>query len=565
MLLRDLQLFPVREIPQQYRRRIAFNATTGALGELSEIIEENGQSASGTQAYQDSLSNIVGFDGTPDGFERPLVNISGDDKKIQPFQYENRDTGLYNFVAVLVANPINDTRSQELRYIVTGYTSQAEQSLFGNLPNDMVLYINEIYGMQTVYDRTPLGERVINPNGFKMVDNLVLSRALATQGYHESSINAITISKTADMIKKMNLNPDEKFMPNEDEIYAPTATAAPTLLAGQLSQPENFVTAISNSYLRTMGMDNELTQVESFFEGTGGSNVESDLNALGVVRNFSNYDLIKAFRQALTNSLGSSADGYNVSSKAQFRLGDLKAAVANPDEIDRQIVASLDLARKLGLGEIEQTDQWIGHNGYSTMGSLVSYELAMQLGAILSRNLVSRVSFDFDNRHSDFLTPAQLTVHSDSIYSLSDRQLPRILAERFERDIHAMFVKVTKHNHIRCAIRVHALLGTVTRVEVLMDGESTKEFFTYASFMSSRLHNGNTTSLAYTGRLANDTSKLMKAIETGYHGHSTASNRSNIITSAPSSPNAFRTGNSLLDDDTPAAGIRLGTGNSLLD
>jgi len=93
MLLRDLQLFPVREIPQQYRRRIAFNATTGALGELSEIIEENGQSASGTQAYQDSLSNIVGFDGTPDGFERPLVNISGDDKNIQPFQYENRTGG----------------------------------------------------------------------------------------------------------------------------------------------------------------------------------------------------------------------------------------------------------------------------------------------------------------------------------------------------------------------------------------------------------------------------------------------------------------------------------------
>lgn len=564
MLLRDLEIFPVREIPSQIRHRIAFNATTGALGELSAIVEQHGQSAIGSQEYTEAMSNIVGFDGTPQGFENPLVNISGDDKNVTQFQYESRDTGVYNFVAVLVANPINDTRSQELRYIVTGYTSQAEASLFGNLPDDMVLYINDIYGLNTVYDRSPLGERILNPNGFKMVDNFVLSKALAVENYHETSINAITVSKSADMIRKLNLNSDEKFVPNGNEVFAPTTTSAPTLLAGQLTRPENFITAISNSHLRTMGMDNELTQVESFFDGTGGSNIESDLNSLGVVRNFSNYELVKAFRQALTAGVGNSADGFNMSSKAQFRLRDLKAAVSNPNDVDIKIANSLDVAHRQGLGEIEQTDQWVGHNGYSTMGSLVSYDLASQLGAILSRNLIRRVSFHFDNRSGDFLSPTKLTVHSDSIYSLSERQLPRVLAERFERDLAAMFVKITKHNHIRCTVNVVALLGTVTRIEILLDGEVTREFYTYASFMSARLHNGNTTSMEYTGILADQTSKVMSAIESGYHDYTRDNNRSNILTSAPSSPNSFRTGNSLLDDE-PSSGFRMGTGNSLLD
>lgn len=564
MLLLDLEIYPVREIPNQVRHRIAFNATTGALSELSDVVQQNGQSAMGTQEYTEALGNIVGFDGTPGSQENPLINVSGDDRQVTQFQYESRDTGVFNFVAVLVANPINDTRSQELRYIVTGYTSQAEPSLLGTLPDDMVLYINDIFGLNAVYGRNALGERVLNPDGFNMVDNYVLSRAMAVDGYHETSINAITVSKTADMIRKLNLNSNEKFVPNGNEVFAPTATSSPTLLAGQMTRPENFITAISNSHLRTMGMDNELSHTESFFEGGGGSNIESDLNSLGIIRNFNNYELMKAFRQALTNANGNSADAYSITSKAQFRLRDLKAAVQNPDVIDGKISDSLRISNREGSGQIDQTDQWVGRGGYSTMGSLVSYDLAAQLGSILSRNLIRRVSFHFDNRAHDFLTPAHPVVHGDSIYSLSNGQLPRVLAERFERDLAAMFVKVTKHNHIRCSINVIALLGTVTRVEILLDGEVSREFYTYASFMSARLHNGNTTSMEYTGRLADQTSQVMTAIEEGFNDYGRRENRSNIITSAPSRPNNFNTGNSLLDD-VPTSGMRLGTGNSLLD
>lgn len=567
MLLKSLQMYPVYEIPEQVRRRIAISGTTGALDSLSDIVAQGGQAAAGTSAYQNALADIVGFDSTPQGFERPLVNVSGDDKNVTQFAYEARDTGIYNFVMVLVANPINETRSQEVQYVVTGYTSQGEQSLIsGLLPDDMVLYINDIYGMQTIYRRNAFGERVLDENGFRMIDNYVLSRSLAHDEYHEASINAINITKSADMVKKLNLGNGEKIIPTDNTLFAPVATTAPTLLAGNMTQPTNFVTAISNSYLRTMGRDNELSMVDSFFEGTGGTAVEQELQSLGVVRQFTNYELVKSFRQALSNNSGNSKEGWGISQRANFRLRDLKVALVNPQVVDQQIGDSLFLAARRGMGQVEQTDSWIGRNNYSTMGSLVSYDMAMQLGAILSRNLVGRVSFHFDNRNTDFTTAPLLNVFEDSLEAIANAQLPRLLAQRLLSDLHAMFVKVTKHNHIRCAIHVMALLGTVTRVEILMDGELQKEQYTYASFMSARLHNGNTTSLEYAGRLAQSTCGLMEAIEEGFGTHERGQGKTNLLSNIPSAPNQ-KTGNSILDGGE--SNIILGSNslkrNSLLD
>lgn len=563
MILKSLQMYPVYEIPEQIRRRISISGSTGALDALGDVVARGGHAAAGTQEYQSALADIVGFDGTPDGFERPLVNVSDSDTNLTQFAYESRDTGIYNFVMVLVANPINDTRSQEMQYIVTGYTSQAEQSLFGTMPDDMVMYINDIYGMQTTYRRNTFGERVLDENSFRMVDNYVLSRSLAHNEYHEASINAINITKSADMVKKMNLGSGEKIIPTDDTLFAPVAVTTPTLLAGNLTQPTNFVTAISNSYLRTMGRDNELSMVDSFFEGTGGTAVEQELQSLGVVRQFTNYELVKSFRQALANNSGNSKEGWGITQRANFRLKDLRAAVANHAVIDEQISSSLGLARRQGLGEIEATDQWLVRNGYSVMGSLVAYDMAMQLGAILSRNLVGRVSFLFDNRNTDFTTLPLLNVYENSVAAIANAQLPRILAERLVNDLRAMFVKVTKHNHIRCAIHVVALLGTVTRVEVTMDGELQKERYTYASFMSSRLHNGNTTSLAYAGRLAQETSQLMSAIEDGFGSHERDQGKERLFSNIPTAPNS--TGNSLMDGVETSIILGGLKHNSLLD
>ncbi|ANZ48336.1 hypothetical protein BIZ78_gp239 [Erwinia phage vB_EamM_Caitlin] len=566
MLLKSLQIYPVYEVPEQVRRRIAISGTTGALDSLSDIVAQNGHAASGTTQYQNALADIVGFDATPQGFERPIVNISGDDTSVTQFAYEARDTGIYNFVMVLVANPINESRSQEVQYVVTGYTSQGEQSLIsGLLPDDLVLYINDIFGMQTTYRRNAFGERVLDENSFRMIDNYVLSRSLAFNDYHEASINAINITKSADMVKKMNLGKGEKIIPTDNTLFAPVASTAPTLLAGNLTQPTNFVTAISNSYLRTMGRDNELSMVDSFFEGTGGTAVEQELQSLGVVRTFTNYELVKAFRSALSTNTGNAKEGWSISQRANFRLRDLKVALVNPQMVDQQITDSLFLAARRGMGQIDSTDSWIGRNGYSSMGNLVSYDLSMQLGAILSRNLVGRVSFMFDNRQADFTNMPVLNVYEDSVEAIANAQLPRLLGQRLLSDLHAMFVKVTKHNHIRCAVQVIALLGTVTRVEILMDGENQAERYTYASFMSARLHNGNTTSLEYAGRLAESTCDLMNAIEDGFGTHERGIGKDNLFSNIPSAPN--QSGNSILDSGS--SNTILGSNslkrNSLLD
>ncbi|EDF0012757.1 hypothetical protein BZX20_14080, partial [Salmonella enterica subsp. enterica serovar Enteritidis] len=146
MQLVNLLMYPVYDVPEQVRRRIGFNASTGALDDLAAAVELGGEKAVGTQQYQEALSAIVGFDGTQNGFERPFINVSDDDNRPVQFQWESRDTGIFNFVAVFIAKPLNATRTQETQYIVSGYTSQAETSLGSLLPDDMVLYINDIYG-----------------------------------------------------------------------------------------------------------------------------------------------------------------------------------------------------------------------------------------------------------------------------------------------------------------------------------------------------------------------------------------------------------------------------------
>ncbi|MCU6316549.1 hypothetical protein KWH52_17755, partial [Proteus mirabilis] len=120
--------------------RIGFFESKYALDELVNVVAQHGENAAKTRDYQEALGQIVGFDNTPTGVESPLINVSDDETRPVQFQYNSRDTGVYNFVAIIVGNVINESRTQETRYFVSGYTSQAERSVFNHLPDDMVLY-----------------------------------------------------------------------------------------------------------------------------------------------------------------------------------------------------------------------------------------------------------------------------------------------------------------------------------------------------------------------------------------------------------------------------------------
>lgn len=556
MQLVNLQMYPVYDVPEQVRRRIGFNASTGALDDLAAAVELGGEKAVSTPQYQQALSGIVGFDGGQNGFERPFINVSDDDANPVQFAYESRDTGIFNFVAVLIAKPLagNTTRTQETQYIISGYTSQAEQSLSGMLPDDMVLYINDIYGMQATYEHDAFGGRTLNPNSYRLLDNYVLSKALSVEGQVESAVDIISIAKAADMVKRIELNTGEKYVPTKDSILSATSNSSPQLMVSQLTRPENYVSAISNAYLASSGIDTELGSVESFFAGNNSIGVESELKQRGVIRNFSNHELISSMRQALQNNMSDVSGGWKTTSKATFRLRDLRDAISNPLRLTECISDSLSMAarRGLGMGLTSQTDHWIGKNGFSTQGSLVSYDLAMMLGSIMSRNLLGEVSFVYDNRNVDIMNEPTLQILPESIGSLTHGQLPQALGRRFYQNLSEAMIQVTKHNHIRCHMLVKALLGTVIRVEIRVDDEPL-EYYTYASFMQFRLHTGNTTDLLYVGELAQNTATLLTAVEEGYNSFEKRNGRNRILSNVPTSTGGL--GSGLLGGlDTPADG-----------
>lgn len=532
MKLIAFQLFPVKEIPAQIRRLMSINASADALQQINTAVAIDGDDCVHSLEFNSTIAAVSGFDSTPEGFENPLVNVGQSDHQIDQFKYEDRDTGVYNWVAVIVADPINETRSQELRYVVTGYTSRAEPSLLGLLPDDLVLYISDIYGLQAIYVRNSFGERVIDPAGYRMVENYVLSRSLSVGDYVENSVTPITVSKSAEIIDHLKMSMGEDLILDNKTLLAPNLTGAPTLLTTQLQSPDGFVGAVAKSQVRTLGMHEDSTMRESFFSATRSNGVEQDMRSLGVVASFQTHSLITAFRNAVA-SVGSSKDGWDISRTAQFTLRNLKDALINPESVDFSISSCIAASKRQTFSEIEKTDSWVGHNGYSTAGSLLSYEIATELGTILARNLISRVTFVYDNRNSDILSPAQVVVLEDSIYSIVESQMGQAMAVRFKKDLEMLMLRVTRNNRQRCAVTVTALLGTVTRIEIQMDGESIREFYTYASFMNQRLHAGNTTRHDYVSKLARSTASLVNAIEEGYESHNRTINRSNILTNVP--------------------------------
>lgn len=541
MKLVNMLMYPVYGIPEQIRRRISFSSSLSALDDLTEIVSREGRTAVKTQHYHQALGEIVGFDGTPQGVERPLVNV-GDGNSVDRFDYNRDDTGVYNFIAVLVADPINDTRSQETQFIITGYTSRADQSLSGRLPDDMVLYINDVYGLQQSYGSNIFGQREVIPGSERMVDNYVLSQALNVDSYQESTIDLISLAKSADMVRKIQIGSNEEYVPDSQTLFSPVASTQAQLMSSRLTSPNEFVNAMSTSYLKSRGQESNLTAVDSFFDGEGANGVQKELNGMGVMRGFASFPFIRSLREALQKNTGMSTDAWRSAQKANFRLMDIRAAVDNPDKLDSDIATSLHKAFMDRTNIIEKTDSWLLMNDFSAAGSLVAFDVSMQLSQIMARSKIGAVAFTFDNKMADFVTEPQLQVNPASVEALMNTQLSDALAQQFLTDLKRLFITVTKHNSIRFEVFVMARLGTVNRVEILMEGELMKEFYTFASFMSNRLHMGNTTDLRYVGQLAKDTERLFSSIDEGYNDHEKATGKSNLQLHLPDGPSMGNAG-----------------------
>ena len=528
----SLTLYPIYGIPEQIRRRIDVNGGAKDLGLLSDAVGMHGAGAISNIDFSNAISNIVGYDASPTGFERPLVDISGAGESGVRMQYGPAETGMYNWIAVLVPNPINETRSVEQRFIMTGYTSRAEASILGNLPDDMRLFINDIYCVSVAYGIDGQGQRFPIPDSYRVLDNYVMSQTLQDQitGTLELDVNPISMVQNAEIQRKMMLGDDIVLTPNsqlgvgaDQTVFSPNFQKTPQLLATQMTNPEGLVTTLAKGYIHSVSSvdEHEQTTIDQFF-GSSGSNVESYLRGQTVQRNLSNHELIQAMRTALSQVDGVASSSLGM--KGNFTLGNLLSAVGNSNDVRSWISNSIAVSKQNGrLMAMENTDDWVNTAGFSTPGKLVAYELATLLGQIMSRNLCGACAFTFDNRKADMMTPAQVVVVPESIESTSKGHLAPMFAQRLLRELEQLQLKISKHNRIPFHCTVRARLGTIIRVEITMDG-GLPEFVTYASFMSNRMHVGITTNNEYVGQLGKSVKNVMAAIDDGYENHTRKSN-----------------------------------------
>lgn len=574
MKLMSLTMLPIHGIPKQVRRLIGVGGSADSLTQLSEIVSREGEDAQNDLDFKSVLSDVVGFSDDPTRVETPLINVADaserKSKKIVSMEY-NKDTGCFNFVLTVCESPVNASRRQEVHFTVSGYTSRADSTLSGLLPDDMVFYINELYGSRITYTYNALGELVPNYDTYTILDNVVLSQAVhaSEQGYVEQSVNLIDLAKSANIGKSLlnsvtgEKDEDLSLDPN-NTIYAPTANNTPRLLDTHLKNPVNFIHAITGSQLNYLAESEyaEPNSTNSFFANGDGSSIEGSISRIGLVKTYSQYGFIKALKSAVAAKHGGS--GYGLASDPSFTLGELRVALMNPTELDAAIREATTRSWSMGGMLTENTDDWVGHNNMSTRGSLIAYEISMRISQIMATNHIAEFRMVYDNREADTVTKAKLSVLPESVRTSGNRVLPEALARRFYRMLEETLLDVSKHNRIRFNMTMICVLGTVNRVEITMDGSHRREYFTFASMFDSRLHFGNTLSSSYTINLIDETAKLMKAVEMGFDSHANKNGRSNISLSpfgveplegltpsqslnAPQTASSISTGDSLED------------------
>lgn len=538
--LLSLVLYPVYGIPEQIRRRADVNAGARDLMQLSNVVNQFGDSALAQTEFSMAIADVTGYDATPAGVERPFVDVSGVGEVGVRMPYGPSESGVYNWVAVLTNATTNATQTTEQRYIMSGYTSRAEPTLLGRLPDEMRMFINDIYCIQATYGYDGLGQRVIVPGSFRVIENYVMSQVLADEAMHsyEFDINPIAMAKNADLQRKLNLGDTDTIAPtvnsfgqpldplNQGTVYSMNFQASPQLISTQLTNPTGLISTIAKGYIHATSNQNEIdTTVAGSFFNDNGTATDSFLRQQGVQRNFSGHELIQAMSSALSQVDGIASTRLGMD--GNFTLGNLRNAIVNPQFMDNAVMNSINQARSRGLQmSLENTDDWTRSNGVSTPGSLVAFDIAMQIGPVLCRNMVGAIRFVYDNRRADVLTPAQLTPVENSLESTNGGPLDLIFAQRMVRDLEHVMLKASKHNRIPFMANITCRLGTVTRIELCMEG-GVPEYFTHASFMSNRMHVGITTSNDYVGQLGKSVKNVMKAIDEGFEDFNKRSNLTN--------------------------------------
>lgn len=528
-------IFPNVDVPEQIRRRIETRMDVTTAQNLGNLFATHGQDAMATSEYNMYLSDICRFSTRPDGFEKPIINISGDQDTIVNYNSRAR---IYNFTAELICREPADMSLIEYSYVVSGYTSEAEPSISGLLPDDLVMYINDIHGIQTVYERMP-GGGLGNPRQ-KSVDNYLLANVLSSYGNilgtSEYLVNPATIASTGVMINSLELGDNESL---DNAHFTPTIgsnLSGAQIYSSNITRPENLMSTVVASYVNhENNVTSDQDDITNMIFNTPHTSISQYVTSARLVCSFSSHEFIRALTAGLRGNVNNAErKSAQLESSARFTLGDFMAAIANKHDLTSQIAEGLSHARR-SLAQLEtqeNTDNWVGANGYSTRGSIVAYDIAMRLGSVMSGNLIGKVQFAYDTVEANAVTKPRMHIFNDSVGSVSRSNISLAFAQRFSKMLEAMMFQATEYSRLPCTVVVKAVLGVATRIEVKLDGGSW-EYYTFASFLSSRLHIGQTNDRQYINNLGKDAAGIYKAVSEGFNEFNRVSNIANIGSYTP--------------------------------
>lgn len=523
MKLESIHAYRVHDIPEQARLKMDINATVTKLGDVSENISQFGIDVSADPNFRTLLSDIATYDSTENGLEIPIINV-GADNDVSLF---NSNSRIYNFIAVVTLNPLNETRSTEERCIVVGYTSECEPSFGGFLPDDTKLFINDIYGLSVTYQTGPTGNRFVTDNSFRIVDNYVLANALPAQvgGLFGNGPESYVLPDN--MMAIANMQDQYDVRPGDGEVIRNTAEfrQTPQCVSSTMVSPDQFAMNASTGFLYGLKSLNEMNPEYSSWSNSVASQSKVYFRQKRLEMDLGANPFVEALRNHLS-AKGFSAAGNATLSTGAFTLADLKRVIGNPNDCDRWVSSSVSESER-NLGPTFGADAWTSH----TMASIASYDIANRLSPIMAKHLVGEVTFSFSTM--DYVNGELGTaiIVPESVRALDRHgKVPTALMQSFRQTLEFGLISIVTKNHrvpMRC--QVMSSLGGATRVELIVDGAPGAEAFTYASFMSGRLNTTTTADGKYVSQLAEKLNKFTGAIKEGFEAHLTHQAKSNIF------------------------------------
>tara|TARA_Y100001960_G_scaffold61541_1_gene64335 strand:- start:20668 stop:22359 length:1692 start_codon:yes stop_codon:yes gene_type:complete len=518
MKLESIHAYRVHDVPSQIRRKIGLNSSQSALDDVAERVAQEGNAASQDQGFRSILAEIATYDSTETGFEVPIINVGADDD----ISYFNEGSQIYNFVAVVTLDPLNQTRSTEQRVIVVGYTSECEPSFGGYLPPDTKLYINDIYGLTVSYHTAPNGQRYTTDNSFRITDNHVLANALPAQtfGEAESYVLPDNMMSIADHRSSYDVGSGEELV-----LHTAQFRQTPQCVTSDMVSPDQFVSKATEGFLYGLHTVSEHTPEYSDFSHTVSSQTSSFFQQRHLTRSLGNNPFVSRLRDHLA-SKGFTGQGNNIKSSGCFTLRDLSECLGNPQDLDTQLANSV-MQSESDLGPTYGADDWDSN----TMASIVSYDIANRLSPIMAKHLVGQITFSFSTMDYVDGMLGRAMIVPESVLTLDRHgKVPSSLLYSFRDTLEYSLINVvTKGNRVPVKATVMAALGSAIRVELQIDGAPAPEAFTYASFMSGRLNTTTTTDNQYVQNLAGSLNSFTKALKTGFEEYQNGQAKGSIF------------------------------------